>query len=203
MIKEKNEMDNLRQKEKTDYDFNKAETSQSLTEIKFALKVLRDFYGQYMKEHEGFSSQDGTADGIIAMLETVESEFSKSLYEMTAVEDAAVAEYDQAVKTFATAKIIKEKGIKYKTKEYIDLDKYAATETTDREGTQAELDANNEALAKLQDMCIAKPDTYAARKQRREAEIADLKESLESLEANSFVQRSATHFRGGVRTRTA
>jgi hypothetical protein len=203
MTKEKLDMDNLRQKEKADYEFNKAETSQSLKEIKFALKVLRDFYGTYMKEHEGFSSQDGTADGLIAMLETVESEFSKSLFEMTAVEDAAVAEYDQAVKTFDTAKVIKENGIKYKTKEYIDLDKAAGEETTDREGTQAELDANNEALAKLQDMCIAKPDTYSARKQRREAEIAGLKESLADLEANSFVQRSAKHFRGGVRTRTA
>merc|ERR1719198_2243813 len=181
MVKEKLDSDNLRQKEKADFDFNKAETSQSLSEIKFALKVLRDFYESYAKEHEGFSSQDGTADGIIAMLETVESEFSKSLYEMTAVEDAAVAEYDQAVKTFATAKVIKEKGIKYKTKEYIDLDKAAGEETNDREGTQAELDASNEALATLQDMCIAKPDTYSARKQRREAEIAGLKESLADL----------------------
>merc|ERR1719506_918705 len=179
MVKEKLEADNLRRKEKADYDFNKAEVSQSLTEIKFALKVLRDFYGAYMKKHQGFSSSEGTADGIIAMLETVESEFSKNLYEMTAVEDAAVAEYTQAVKTFETAKVVKEQGIKYKTKEYHDLDKYATEETTDREGTQTELDANNEALAKLQQMCIGKAETFHDRKERREAEIADLKQSLE------------------------
>merc|ERR1719240_1336699 len=109
MVKEKLDMDNLRQKEKADYEFNKGESEQSLKEIKYALKVLRDFYGTYAKEHEGFSSQDGTADGIIAMLETVESEFSKNLYEMNAVEEASVAEYNQAVKDFDIAKVTKEK----------------------------------------------------------------------------------------------
>merc|ERR1719313_1063508 len=39
MIKEKAEMDALRQKEKADYDANKAETEMSLGQIKFALKV--------------------------------------------------------------------------------------------------------------------------------------------------------------------
>jgi len=105
MQREKVEMDDLRRKEKADYDFNLAETSQSLKEIKFALKVLRDFYDSYAKEHDGFSSSEGTADGLIAMLETVESEFSKNLYEMTAVEEAAVPEYTEAVKTFETGKV--------------------------------------------------------------------------------------------------
>jgi hypothetical protein len=68
MTKEKFVMDNLRQKEKADYDFNKAETTQSIEEIRYALKVLRDFYGSYVKEHSGFSSQDGAAQGVIAML---------------------------------------------------------------------------------------------------------------------------------------
>jgi len=51
MVKEKLDMDNLRAKEKADYEFNKGESEQSLTEIKYALKVLRDFYGSYAKEH--------------------------------------------------------------------------------------------------------------------------------------------------------
>merc|ERR1719409_1343588 len=96
MTSEKLEMDTLRQKEKADYEFNKAETEQSLEEIKYALKVMRDFYGSYMKEHTGFSSQDGTAQGVMAMLETVESEFSTSLVKMTAAEEEAVYDYTAA-----------------------------------------------------------------------------------------------------------
>merc|ERR1719502_781239 len=119
------------------------------------------------------------------MLETVESDFSKNLYEITAVEDVAVAQYTQAVKTFETDKVVKEQAIKYKTKEYTSLDKAAAEETTDREGTQSELDASNAALASLEQMCIAKPETYEDRVARREAELADLKESLEVLESQT------------------
>merc|ERR1719506_2081230 len=106
------------------------------------------------------------------MLEVTESDFSKNLYEMTAVEEAAVAEYTAAVKTFDVDKVIKEKAITYKTREYIALDKYAREETTDREGTQTELDASNEALSKLQDMCTHMPPTYKERVARRETEIA-------------------------------
>jgi hypothetical protein len=198
------EMESLRQKEKADYEFNKAETTQSLEEIKFALKVLRDFYGTYVKEHTGFSSQDGTAQGIIAMLETVESEFSTSLAQMTAVEEAAVTEYTEATKTFQTGKIVKEKGITYKTREYTGLDKAVGDETSDRDGVQSELDANSDALSKLQGMCTGKAESYSERVARREAEMASLKDTLDALESeNSFVQRSVKRFRGGVRTRTA
>jgi len=182
MMKNKAEMDSLRQEEKSAYDKNKADTEQSLKEIKFALKTLRDFYGEYEKQHTGFSSSDGTQSGVIAMLETVESEFATSSFKLTAVEDQAAAEYTEEVKTFEVGKVVKEQAIKYKTKEYIGLDKYASEETTDREGVQSEFDANNEALAKLKEMCVGKPVTYEDRAARREEEIADLKETLDALE---------------------
>jgi len=198
------EMDTLRLKEKADYEFNTAETAQNLEGVKFALKVLRDFYGNYAKEHTGFSAQDGTAAGVIAMLETVESEFSVSLIQMTTVEEAAVYEYTEATKTFEVTKTIKNQDVKYKTRESIGLDKDASEHSTDREGVQSELDANTDALSKLEAMCIAKPESYSDRVARREAEMAGLQNALSVLESeNSFVQRSAKHLRGGVRTRTA
>ena len=166
--KEKLEMDNLRQEEKAAFDKNEADTAQSLSEIKFALKTLRDFYAEYEKTHTGFSSSDGTAAGLIAMLETVESEFSTTLAQLKAVEGEAVAAYDAEVKTFETEHVVKEKGIKYKTKEHISLDKYASDETTDREGVQSELDANHEALSKLNEMCVGKADTYEDRVAERQ-----------------------------------
>jgi hypothetical protein len=222
MTKEKLEMDTLRQKEKADFEFNKEETTLNLEGVKFALKVLRDFYGTYVKEHTGFSSSDGHASGVIAMIETVESDFSMQLAELTSVEEAAVREYDEASKAFTFSKIDKEKAIKYKTREFMQLDKYAVEHTTDLEGVQSELDANNEALSKLQAMCIGKAETYDERVARRDEEIAGLHETLEALEAEqqasaegaaepapaatnateaSFVQ--VKHIRGGVRTRRA
>ena len=54
--------------------------------------------------------------------------------------------------------------------------------TADLSGVQAELDAVNEHLAKLEKMCIAKPDTYVERKRRREAELAVLLDALKIFE---------------------
>merc|ERR1719456_383680 len=183
MTSEKLEMDNIRQKEKADYDFNKAEATKSLSEIKRALNVLREFYGNYAKEHQGFSSSDGGGQGVMAMLEAVESEYSTNIVKMTSEEEAAVAEYTQASKAFELGKIEKDQSIKYKTKEHISLDNYAAEETSDREGTQTELDANLDAHAQLKKSCTGQLLTYEVRVARREQEMAELKDSLESLDA--------------------
>merc|ERR1719263_2503706 len=107
-------------------------------------------------------------------------------------------EYDQASKAFELGKIEKDKAIKYKTKEHIGLDNYAAEETSDRAGTQTELDANLDALAQLKKSCTGPLQTYEVRVARREQEMAELKDSLASLDAlaPSFVQRSVKRFRG-------
>jgi len=205
MTSEKLEMDTIRQKEKADYEFNIAEADKSLQEIKLALNVLREFYGNYAKEHRGFSSSDGGGQGVMAMLEAVESEYSTNMVKMKSEEEAAVREYDEASKAFEFGKIEKDAAIKYKTKEHIGLDNYAAEETSDRAGTQSELDANLDALAQLKKSCTGKIMTYDLRVARREQEMAELKDSLASLDAlaglsgaTSFAQRAVKHFRGGV-----
>lgn len=201
LAKSQSEMDVLRQKEKADYEINSAETQESLEGVKLALKVLRDYYSKTDKAHD---AQEDTATGVIAMLETVESDFSKSLAQMTAVEEAAAAEYTAATKNNEVTKTTKNQDVKYKTKEYVGLDKALSEHKVDREGVQEELDATLEALKKLEDMCIAKPETYAERAVRREAEISGLKDALAVLESESaFVQRTAKHLRGGVHMHVA
>jgi chromosome segregation ATPase len=201
LAKSQSEMDVLRQKEKADYEINSAETQESLEGVKLALKVLRDYYSKTDKAHD---AQEDTATGVIAMLETVESDFSKSLAQMTAVEEAAAAEYTAATKNNEVTKTTKNQDVKYKTKEYVGLDKAVSEHKVDREGVQEELDATLEALKKLEDMCIAKPETYAERAARREAEISGLKDALAVLESESaFVQRTAKHLRGGVHAHVA
>merc|ERR1719482_639335 len=115
---------------------------------------------------------------------------------MIATEEAAVAEYEAVMKDAEVEKAAKDKDVEYKTKEHVGLDKAVTELSDDKAGVQSELDAVNEYLAKLADRCIAKPDTYAERKERREAELAGLKEALEILsnEAASLLQKSSKKF---------
>merc|ERR1712066_904219 len=93
----------------------------------------------------------------------------------------------------------KEQDAKYKAAEAARLDKSAGVLTSDRASEQTQLDAVLEYLAKLEKMCAhAEPDTYAERKQRREAELAGLKEALTILEGESVLLQQGAHrvFRG-------
>merc|ERR1719436_1823744 len=86
-------------------------------------------------------------------------------------------------------KTSKEQDVKYKTAESADLDKATAEATSDQAGVQAELDAVMEYLTTLQKRCMVtggvsgtSAESYAERKQKREAELAGLKEALSILE---------------------
>jgi len=190
------EMDQIRAEEKAVFTVNKAETEKGLEGVKLGLKVLREYYS---KSDKGHSAQEGTSSGVIGLLEVVESDYSKGLAEMIAVEDAAVAEHYKQSMQNAVTKKMKEQDVKYKTKEYTGLDKAVTEHTSDRDGAQEELDAVLEYLEKLDDMCIAKPETYGERARRREAEIDGLRQALSILESETaFVQKSAKGSLRGV-----
>merc|ERR1719333_973805 len=162
---------------------------QGIEGVKLALKVLREYYAKGDKAH---SSADGAGSGIIGLLEVCESDFSKGLAEMTATEDAAVAEYESATKENEITKATKDQDVKYKTKEFKGLEKETAEATADRSGVQEELDAVNEYYAGIKERCIAKPESYAERVKRREAEIAGLKEALNILDGEAvLLQRTS------------
>merc|ERR1719439_130169 len=152
--KSQREMDTLREEENTAYVKNKAEMEEGLEGIKLALKVLREYYA---KGASFLQKAEGAAAGIIGMLEVVESDFSKGLAEMIAIEEEAAAEYEKVTKENEIAKTTKEQDVKYKTKESKALAKSAAELTSDREGLQTELDAVLDYWAKISEECIAKP----------------------------------------------
>jgi len=190
------EMNNMRTKEHDLFTRNKPEMERGLEGIKTALQVLRTYYASDDKAH---TAADGAGGGIIGLIEVCESDFSKGLAEMVSTEDNAAATYDQETKNNAVEKVTKEKDAEYKQKEAISLDKAVAQATSDRSGLQAELDAVWEYLKKLDEMCIAKPDSYAVKKGRRDAEIAGLKQALEILEGEAvLLQRKKRTLRGSV-----
>merc|ERR1719240_776279 len=189
LAKSQAEMDKLREEENTAYKANKAEMEEGLEGIKLALKVLRDYYA---KEDKGHKAAEGAGGGIIGMLEVIESDFSKGLAEMIAIEEEAAAAYEKQTKENEIAKTTKEQDVKYKTKEAKSLDKAVAEHTSDRAGLQTELDAVLDYWEKIQEQCIAKPEPYEERKKRREAEIAGLKEALAILEGEAALIQKGT-----------
>merc|ERR1711963_1282396 len=128
--------------------------------------------------------------GIISLLEVCEADFSKNLAQITADEESAAAEYEQQTKANEIEKTAKDQDVKYKTKESKSLDKSSAELSSDRTGVQAELDAVSEYLTKIEGECIAKAETYEARKARRESEIAGLKKALQILESETALMQT-------------
>merc|ERR1712129_585571 len=112
-----------------------------------------------------------------------------------ATEEVAAAAYEKETKENAIDKVTKEQDVKYKTKEADELDAAVAEATTDKTGVQAELDPVLKYLKTLESRCIAKAETYEEKKAKREAEIAGLKEALQILEGQSFLQRKARRVR--------
>jgi len=191
------EMDQLRQNEQATFAASKAELETGLTGIKAALKILTEYYAQDGKAH---GAAEGAAGGIISLLEVVEADFSKNLAETISDEEAAAADNDQVSKENEVEKTTKDQDVKYKIKESKDLDKTSSELSADRSGVQAEADAVQEYLTGMEGRCIAKAETYSARKERRAAEIAGLEEALKILESETaLVQQHVARktLRGG------
>merc|ERR1719189_247323 len=186
LAKSQADMDKIRGDEKATFAENKAELEKALTGVKAALKILTEYYAQDGKAHD---AAEGAGAGIISLLEVVEADFSKNLAQITSDEEEASALHDQVSKENEIKKTTKEQDVKYKLKESKRLDKFSGELTADRTGVQEELDAVLEYLAGIEAQCNAKAETYAARKEHREAEIAGLKEALQILETETaFVQ---------------
>eukprot|EP00812_Abedinium_dasypus_P013631 NODE_7134_length_459_cov_316.537129.p2 GENE.NODE_7134_length_459_cov_316.537129~~NODE_7134_length_459_cov_316.537129.p2 ORF type:complete len:132 (+),score=53.58 NODE_7134_length_459_cov_316.537129:3-398(+) len=124
----------------------------------------------------------GGASGIIGLLEVTEADFTKTLSEIVAAEKAAQEEYDQGTKDNEIETEEKKQDAKYKTKEMGQLVKALQEARSDHKSVSSQLAAIVEYENKLIEMCAPKVETYAARKAKREAEIAGLSEALSILE---------------------
>merc|ERR1712072_446326 len=99
---------------------------QGIQGVRMALKILREYYD---KKEEG--SAQGASTGIIALLEVVESDFSKGLAEMTSTESAAQRDYDVQTQLNIFAKAAKEKDVEYMTAEITEANKKLAELSSD------------------------------------------------------------------------
>jgi len=205
------EMDSLRADERSAYQETKGDLEAGLAGVSKALGVLRDYYeagdsasmlqddthfasfAEQPAMPEKHSASSGAAGGILDILEVVESDFSKNLASCEAEEADAVSVYDKTTQENKVTKTLKDQDVKYKTKEYKGLDKQITELTSDKATLSTELSAVLDYYSKLKERCIAKPESYADRAARRQAEIAGLKDALNVLESETaFVQRKKT-----------
>jgi len=176
------QMNKIRAEEHEEYASNKADMEKGLQGVKMGLKVLSEYYASEDKDHKAAT---GAGQSIIGLLEVVESDFSKNLAEIVSSEEMAVSVYEQQTKENEVDNTAKTQSVHYKTKESKRLDKDSVELNSDRSSVQAELDATNEYLSKVEGRCIAKAETHAQRRARYIAEIAGLKEALNILESET------------------
>merc|ERR1712039_806316 len=213
------EMDRIRSETHADYEAAKADLQLGLSGVRKAVSTLKDYYGgaasmmqesadpaafmQRMRQPaapELHSKAGGAGGSIIDILEVVESDFATNLAKEEAEEADAQSEYEKLSQENAVTKTIKDQDVKYSTQEAKSQDATVAEYSADRETASAELTAVLDYYGKIKDRCIAKPETYAERKRRREAEIAGLKEALSILEDETALIQRKSHgsFRGTI-----
>jgi len=201
ITRSQSEADSLRKAEHAMYVQAKADLEQGLEGVRMALKMLREYYAsapdagasslvQQPAQPELHSMASGVASTIIGMLEVVESDLGRGLASAEMSEEAAATTYERLGMDNRVSKAIKEKDVKYKTKEAASLDKSASELASDRDGLQTELDAVLQYSVSIRGTCEARPETFEDRKNRREAEIAGLQQALQILDGEAmFFQR--------------
>lgn len=217
LAKEQAEMDKIRSESRAAFQTAKADLELGLSGVRKALQLLQDYYGggsasmlqdekkfgdfmQQPARPEVHSQAQGAGESIINILQVVESDFATNLAKEESEEADAQAEYEKTTQENAVTKTTKDQGVKYKTQEAKAQDKTVAEYSADRETSSEELSAVLEYYAKIKDRCIAKPETYATRTARRQAEITGLKQALSILEdETALVQRKRRgSFRGSL-----
>jgi len=196
------QMDTMRADERQIFAKAKADLEQGIAGVQKALNTLRNYYGasfvQQPAAPEIHQSSGGAGSSIIGILEVVESDFSKNLAELSLAEDEAEAGYQKITQENKVTKAAKEQDVKYKEQESANLKKSASELTSDRDSANSELSAVVQYLAKLNDMCVAKAETYEEKVRRRTAEISGLKEALSILSESAFLQQHHTLHRVSV-----
>jgi len=178
------EADEIRAAEAAAWKEAKADYESGVEGVGMALQVLRDYYAEKDESliQQTHVKATGAATGIIGMLEVIESDFTKSLADGSAAEAMAIEAYEKLTMDNKIATTEKSTAVEYKTKDKKETEAMLEGLKEDKASAEKEYAAIMEYWEKLQPMCIAKPEPYAERKRRREAEIAGLKEALTILE---------------------
>jgi len=128
-----------------------------------------------------YVGQQDASQGVIGMLEVIESDFARLESETKAAEATDQKEYDEFIAESKIAKTEKSTMIEHKTAEAQDKRQELQEKTADLQGTQKELDASLAYFEKLRPSCVDAGVSYEDRVQRRREEIQSLQDALKIL----------------------
>jgi hypothetical protein len=200
-IQESNqEATKMRNEEKTSYDKNHQDFKEAEAAVIEAMEVLKDFYGPDSFIQVGMSvdtttkspiavqppamggAKSDSAGGIMAIMDTMASEFAKTVAELESTEREAQKAYDKLIQDNKVSQATKEAEIKGMESQ-IEMMKVSASEHQDDiTFNQEELDSILAYIEKLKPTCVGTVMPYEERKKKREEEIAGLKDALQILD---------------------
>jgi hypothetical protein len=180
----------LREKEHAEYLKASSEYKQSAEAVANAMQVLQDYYAQGSFLQTGAKqapelggAKTDIASTILEMLEVAEADFTRLLAESEAEEKESADAFARLTQDNKVARASKTSEAKSKESEGKSLAMNLLNYKDDHAASSKELDAVLAYQDKLKPQCETKVMTYAERKQKREEEIAGLKEALEILSA--------------------
>lgn len=182
----------IRNKENANYKKASKDYKESIEAVTSAIATLTDFYrgGAAFVQQPALGGARGDAGHmIIEILAQAESDFSGTLAEVEADEAEDAAAFKELIQANAVAKSTKEAEVKGKQSEIKSLEVALGNHSSDLATVSKELDAVLQYLAGLKPQCESKAMSYEERKERRDAEIAGLKDALDLLQGNeNFLQ---------------
>jgi hypothetical protein len=181
----------IRNSENADYKKASKDYKESIEAVTSAIATLTDFYrgSSFIQQPELGAARGDAGHMIIEILAQAESDFSGTLAEIEADEAEAKSAYEELMQDNKVAKSTKEAEVKGKQSEIKSLEVALGNHKDDLSTVSKELDAVLAYLSQLKPQCESKAMSYEERKERRDAEIAGLKDALELLQGNeSFLQ---------------
>merc|ERR1719277_925407 len=191
LTKKMAEATELRKTEKDDNLATIADAKAGFEAVGKALVILKEFYSgqasllQQVPEMSAYSGQQSGNDGVVGMLEVIQTDFSRLRADTEAAESAAATEYEKFMKASTASK-----NAKHKQEVQLRLDK----DQTEYENGEAKKDLSSveEELARantyydyLKPNCLEVHVNWDARVAQRKEEIAALKEAYAILDRKS------------------
>jgi chromosome segregation ATPase len=128
-----------------------------------------------------YGGQQNSATGIIGILEVVASDFDRTARLTAESEEKSAADFVEHRQSALSDIKGKERQTEINKEELQSTENMIVTRMSDLESAQSLLDAALQTLEDLKPMCIDTGMSYAARVEKREEEIAALKEALTFL----------------------
>lgn len=172
---------------------------QAADAVEDALGALKDFYGDSSLVQTATSvtsarqpkfggSQSAAGGGVISILETMQTEFMKTVATAESEEREAVKAYEKQINENKVSKATKTAESKSGDSTIKSLSVAIRDLTEDHKMASKELSSIMDYIEKLKPQCEGRVTPYEERKARREAEIQGLKEALGIITSSSLMQ---------------